>query len=487
MLPVSWKSTAAVCVLIVLACGVLRKATGQEAGDPVLPEGVKAVWNLDRAHRESTLTRDRICINGLWRFKPALSTDEPVPSDGWGYVKVPGPWPRGSSYDKQRLYPHPSWQEQDLAQINQAWHQREVAIPAEWAGRRIVVSTEYLNSYAAVYVDGRRMGEIRFPWGEVDVTSACRPGGKHLLTLYVAAVPLKEVLVLYNQTDQSQQVKGSVQARGLCGDVFLSATPQGARVTDVKVETSVRKGELTVDVALTDLEPGKDYSLRALAKQDGATVKTVQSGTFRAAALGGGRYAFTSQWQPDDLWDTHTPENTYTLELSLVGAFGGVLDAYRPLRFGFRELWIDGRDFYLNGKRIYLLRRAARQRPHHADRRRRWPTTRARAKPWSACKSIGINFVYTHNYGCQPGTHRELRGDPPRGRRRTGMLIALSQPHARSITTGTPTDADHVERLRPASPSSTCGVARQPPVGGHAYSTSAQHRPATATRHEPGP
>ena len=31
-----------------------------------------------------------------------------------------------------------------------------------------------------------------------------------------------------------------------------------------------------------------------------------------------------------------------------------VLDTVWPLRFGFREFWIDGRDFYLNGTRIFL-------------------------------------------------------------------------------------------------------------------------------------
>ena len=31
-----------------------------------------------------------------------------------------------------------------------------------------------------------------------------------------------------------------------------------------------------------------------------------------------------------------------------------IFTAALPVRFGFRELWIDGRDFYLNGTRIFL-------------------------------------------------------------------------------------------------------------------------------------
>ena len=30
-----------------------------------LPEGVQAVWEMDKAHREATATRERICLNGL--------------------------------------------------------------------------------------------------------------------------------------------------------------------------------------------------------------------------------------------------------------------------------------------------------------------------------------------------------------------------------------------------------------------------------------
>ncbi|MCK4282722.1 MAG: hypothetical protein KAX44_00270, partial [Candidatus Brocadiae bacterium] len=428
----SEKGAIAAAILVGLACCGIRGAAGQQHADAALPPGVRAVWDVAKAYREATPTRERICINGLWRFRPARSADEPLPTGGWGYVKVPGAWPRGNSWDKQRLYPHPSWQGQNLAQINQAWHQRTIPIPPDWAGRRIAVSTEYLNSYAAVYVEGRKMGEIRFPCGEVDITPACRPGASHVLTLYVAAVPLKEVLVLYNQTGQSQEVKGSVQARGLCGDVFLSATPRRSRVTDVKVETSVRKGELTLEVALTDLEPGKDYRLRALVKQNGQVVKQLETGPFQAAALKNGRYTFAGPWKPDDLWDMHTPQNMQTLELSLLDANGELLDAYRPVRFGFREFWIDGRDFRLNGTRIFCFALPLENARTTSHGRGRGLLRRRRARRCSGSRSVGVNLVYPHNYNCQPGVHVGME-EIFRAADDVGMLIALFQPHARSF------------------------------------------------------
>ena len=57
---------------------------------------------------------------------------------------------------------------------------------------------------------------------------------------------------------------------------------------------------------------------------------------------------------PEKLWDLHTPQNLHSMELSLLDAAGRVLDTAWTTRFGFRELWFDGRDILLNGTRIHL-------------------------------------------------------------------------------------------------------------------------------------
>jgi beta-galactosidase/beta-glucuronidase len=89
-----------------------------------------------------------------------------VPDDGWGYFKVPGSWPGITNYilkDSQTVYIHPKWKDEKLGSITTAWYQREITIPGEWAGRRIAILAEYLNSYASVYVDGRNETRYRIP------------------------------------------------------------------------------------------------------------------------------------------------------------------------------------------------------------------------------------------------------------------------------------------------------------------------------------
>lgn len=160
---VSRRCAAAVCVLVALFCAAEGTVVAQEGA--VLPPGVKAVWDVGKAWRELTPTRERVSVNGLWRWQPAADAAGAVPQGGWGYFKVPGPWPGITSYiqkDTQTLHPHPSWRDVNLRGVSTAWYQREIGIPPAWAGRRIALRAEYVNSHATVFIDGAEVGTISY-------------------------------------------------------------------------------------------------------------------------------------------------------------------------------------------------------------------------------------------------------------------------------------------------------------------------------------
>ena len=416
------------CWLIVPAARVAG------AGEVALPPGVRAAWELDKAWRVATPTRERVCLNGLWRWQPADGGGQAVPAENWGFFKVPGAWPGITDYmqkDSQTVHVHPSWKGVKLASVRSAWYQRELTVPQSWAGRRIALRLEYLNSLAAVCLDGKKVGELRYPGGELDITAACRPGGKHVLSLLVTALPLKGVMLSYNDTASAREVQGRVARRGLCGDAYLESAPGGPRIAGVKVDTSVRRGQITLDAALAGLTAGMQYVLRAEiadgeAVEGSRAVAAFASPAFTAGEVRDGRFAFSHVWKPDKLWDLHTPQNVCHVRLSLdkAGGAGAPLDAALPVRFAFREFWIDGRDFYLNGSRLHLCA---------------VPLDNAQISAGLACyagareslerlRAIGINFVYTHNYGCEPGSHLGF-AEVLRAADDVGMLVALSQPH----------------------------------------------------------
>jgi beta-galactosidase len=409
---------------------VVRLCHAAEDSVVSLPAGVIAVWDLTKAYRESTSTRERVCLNGLWQWQPAAENKESeasVPAGQWGWFKVPGCWPGITDYmqkDCQTVFAHPAWKSQKLAGISAAWYQRQITIPSEWTNRRVTLSAEYVNSFATIYVDGQKAAEIRFPGGEADITAACRPGRTHQLGLLVVAMPLKGVLMSYADTFGAKQVQGKVERRGLCGDVYLVGTPAGARLEDVKVSTSVRKWEISFEAGVKGLNPDGTYVLRAEVGNGAQTEKEFTSRPFKARELHDDRIAFAERWKPEKLWDTHTPQNMHELRLSLLDANGKLVDAALPQRFGFRELWIDGRDFYLNGSRIFLCAVPF----DNAQIGAAWATYDGARDSMQRLKTFGVNFVYTHNYGCEPGTHLSF-AEILRAADDEGMLVSFSQPH----------------------------------------------------------
>jgi len=380
------------------------------------------MWNLEEADRDVTPTRERVSMAGLWQWQPAGEAMNEVPADGWSQVQVPGPWPAGEPSDGR--------QTEQQQGVTAAWYQVELAVPAEWAGRRVALTAEFVNSFATVHVDGRKIADMRFPAGEVDLTQVCPPGEKHVLSMLVLALPLKGVMLSFSDSDAAKEVRGEVHRRGLCGDVWLVGTPQGARIRHVRVETSVRNWQITFNTALDGVDPNAKYTLRARVKDGDETVKEFTSEPFSGGDASNGRFAFTENWQPDRLWDLHTPENQYDVTVSILDSDGELVDEALPERFGFRKFWIEGRDLYLNGSRIFLS---------FARGQRTW-SYEDTCENLAERRSVGINFVAAGGFGCQPGAHMSFDG-VLRAADDTGTLVALTQPHFSAYDWDVP-DAD---------------------------------------------
>ena len=118
------------------------------------------------------------------------------------------------------------------------------------------------------------------------------------------------------------------------------------------------------------------------------------------------------------------------MTLSLLDAKGKVLDEALPERFGFREFWIDGRDFYLNGRRVFFS---------FTGRQSGWDY-QGTLETLKRHKSVGINFVAAGGFGCQPGAHVGFEG-VLRAADDIGTLVALTQPHFSAYDWNKP-DAD---------------------------------------------
>ncbi|MEC4806903.1 MAG: hypothetical protein SAJ12_08925 [Jaaginema sp. PMC 1079.18] len=292
-------------------------------------------------------------LNGVWDFIPA-TTAQP-PQQGWGKIRVPGDWQqegeglvpgvieRGSSN---------SWQDFDGKQLLKAWYRREIAIPATWQNRAIVVNLDRVSTDAKLYVNNRECGAIAWPYGAVDISQLATPGETVTLDILVAAVAdAKDKLTVMSPNEiYVDEGDNHLDSKGLIGEVRLLSYPQNAHISDVFVQPSVRQRQLNLEVEVAGVQQAENVAITATLFNEAGQVEKEFTTSSRLRAKPTQTLEMSWDWQKPRLWDIGQP-NLYTLRLNVQGE--NIEDNYDQ-SFGFREFWVEGRNFYLNNTEIKL-------------------------------------------------------------------------------------------------------------------------------------
>ena len=106
-----------------------------------------------------------------------------------------------------------------------------------------------------------RSGEIRFPGGELDLTPVCRPGGKHVLSLLVVALPLKGVMLSYTDTASARQVPEAPWSGAACAATSISSARRRRADRRREGRHVGAQGRITFDAALQGLAAGRAVRL----------------------------------------------------------------------------------------------------------------------------------------------------------------------------------------------------------------------------------
>ena len=389
------------------------------------PDGMieKELFSLADAWRNITSTRERICLNGLWQFHPVLPNENslqlPPTGSGWGYFKVPGAWPVHPNGMQFYLSPL-LFGEIRLDELGCAWYRREIEVPVGWDGRQILLNADMIQSRAKIFVDGAEVGDLYYPGGEADLTGKLIPGRKQTLSLLVSADPV--VSGDFMAADRFHSVKSNLHNRGITGDLYLESRPAAVAISDVHIITSVRDMTITFDTGFTVL-PAGNYRLEAELSENGKIVKHFLSSPFRTKGGTGSRRSFGGAWSNPKLWDTDAPENLYTARIRLLSANDKLIDEFFPQEFGFREFHIDGRDFFLNGRKIHLRALVSRAAQESDFGSPLWISHLAETS-----RAFGANFLVGWNYSFAPGIFCHLNGFH-KGSSKYGLLTSLTLPH----------------------------------------------------------
>jgi beta-galactosidase len=294
--------------------------------------------------------RGALPLDGDWRFQLLPAPDAPV-GGAWSSSYVPGAWTVQGvddlpQYTNVRM-PFTQFPPFSPAASPTGVYERAVDVPAEWAGRRIVLQVGAAESVLLVHVDGRPVGISKDSHlaAEFDLTGVVRAGER--ATVRLTVVKWSDASHI---EDQDQWWHG-----GITRSVLLYATDP-LYLADVTVRAR-HDGDLRVDCLVRDAGGALPEGWYVTGELDGqplaqdAEFDRINAEDERVSDfLGEARLRATV---PEvRTWNAETPE-LYGLTVRLHRADGTVADTSRH-RTGFRDVAIVGRDLLVNGERVFI-------------------------------------------------------------------------------------------------------------------------------------
>ena len=168
---------AAAVVIAAISCNTTPKIEWAPAGDRII-----TVWgeNLDPADvlpeypRPQMVREQWVNLNGLWEY--AITPIEAVPEEMDGHILVPFAVESALSGVGRAV-----------TENDALWYSREISIPKDWDGQRIILHFGAVDWKAEVYVDDRFVGEHKGGYTpfSFDITDALGKGRRHTLKVKV--------------------------------------------------------------------------------------------------------------------------------------------------------------------------------------------------------------------------------------------------------------------------------------------------------------
>ena len=324
--------------------------------------------------------RPTLHLDGTWQFR--LDSTEAGEKERWfeaaapfkDTIQVPGAWDaQGFGAETPKLRHN---------FVGKGWYRRQVAIPAGWKGKRLVLTVGGVHRYAKVWVNGVALGQEHIGYlspFEHEITQHVKPGEAATIAICVDSRQRWDVDTLAGCFDIIDEMFTSWG--GIWGHVAIEARGD-AWLEDPFVQPQLNP-------------PACVVSARVNGKGDSATLSLeVLDADGRTVAQGAGPRVEIPQAR---LWSPNHPA-LYTARLSLVRG-GEVLDQVET-RFGLRVIEIKGPHILLNGKRVFL---------HGYGDDGVYPETMAAPsdkavylKRLKLIKSYGFNYVRHHSHFLPP-------------------------------------------------------------------------------------
>ncbi len=301
------------------------------------------------ASRQRVQSRNASAIDltGDWGFNPTGSYFRYLPVPGfyiWNRSPENGPYFDGEN--------GPAWK--FIEGYPEGVYTKRFDIPSSMSGKRIFLHFESVNYLADVYVNGSLVGSHTggyVPF-ECDITSAITiPSSSNLVAVHIR---YWDGSFWDHTTDLATwpvAVWGNFFNLGITGEVWIEAR-HTVYVENTFITTSVRNQ--TIQAALSIANAGaspRSLQLLTRIEKNGSTVKTIPARDLTVSARDTVEVSLLESWPSPVLWRPGQPA-LYEFVSELYE--NGMKVETSSTSFGFREFWIEGTCFYLNGVRQNL-------------------------------------------------------------------------------------------------------------------------------------
>ena len=216
------------------------------------------------------MTRERwMNLNGLWSYRITAKDQTAIPAEFDGKILVPFCIESPLSGVMKPLLP-----EQKL------WYQREVAIPPDWAGQKVLLHFGAVDWETTLFIDGKALGIHRGGYDNFtfDITKHVAPGKTHKIALSVWDPTWQRTAgagVLRGKQSLSPAGCSYTASSGIWQTVWLEPVPESS-IDRIKAVPDLQKGVLKLTVSAR-ISP-RPLRIEAAVSDHGTTVATLSSG-----------------------------------------------------------------------------------------------------------------------------------------------------------------------------------------------------------------
>lgn len=306
-----------------------------------------------------------LLLNGIWQFSPGKADVLPK---RWTPVPIPNDSPfvfYNMANVSDEVFGKQAGAYWRAASIQDAWFKTSFTIPVEWSGAKLALRFDEVMMYAEVFVNGRYAGSHHggFIPFEIDVTKLAVPGKLNHLLVFVSSAkkvsmgPESSAMRYHKLRAHYLYPVPEMHAYALriSGDVNLLAKPL-LRSEEHYVQTSLKQKKIIVrTTVVNDTAEEMEARLSAEVLDGSASVATLPEQKVTLAPGERKRVETEVAFPNPKLWgiggDYGDPHNRYLLK-SVVAAGERSSTEFTP--FAFREMTIEGRKMFLNGKEFRL-------------------------------------------------------------------------------------------------------------------------------------